>query len=920
VANTIEELVQQGQIATAKGHDAYYLVGSLLDASLKIGLRAKRNVAGVRSLRADLDVGEGKTYKTKDEIFQVVTAAVASKLIPAPAVVDSGGGYHLYWPLIETLNQAAWEALSYRLLNYLRNSCGIAVDDIACTTDIARILRTPGTQNFKLTEPRAVTALQEGAPALNASRWAGVFDQSGTPAAPAGKQRKPSPTQIMKSKLARDVEAAFDIPIDPNMVFAECAQMRFCRDNPATISEPLWYSALGVAAFVSDETILAVSEGHPDYSPDEALRKAHQWKSSATGPTTCAKFFQINAIGCAGCAHAATVTTPVQLGKGLPRIIPIEQARIPIVPTPAEGLTLPSEQTLTPDVVRASAHALLLQRGIDIAMKLKLRIAQDGVFGVRTDPSTQEQTPIRLWGPSPIVVLAAQQIEGQYNLAVAYDVDMVKGTYQLKIVRMGALVGAAAPKEWAENFLVGAHSLAADYLINWAQLVSRAPACDLVGRHGFTDDTNTRFVVGDTVYTKDGESVALVRGDTIGGGRMPEYRRGDPSAWIKAAQAYACLGAEAFACTVLAAFASPLIKLVHEHTPAAIFLEGTTGRGKTTAIRVAASVWGNYKEAEQGGSSSLAGLRLHASKLNALPLFVDETRSNDSRVARTFLYDMSNGSGRVTGTPGQSMITRDAFTLMTVVTSNSPAGVYFFDPDKPVNRNTDEGVSARVIPLRIDNDTARAADEFMPFLSNLSLSRNHGLAGAQFIRYVMANDLAIERIFREAHQYVRMTFAAGGVAGAGERAAVTIAAIYAAGMTTNLLGLTNYDAHHLRAYMMREFMAWITERNIEYTASTDIADKFFEEHHRTVNVITTGGLMSRIATLSPMVLYKNCMYFAAATFDRTAAAWGMTRHEIGKQMVKQGFALVTPPFSQSIQYYQGPEGLYVAQVPNEIHS
>lgn len=895
------------------GRDCYFLVATVTDGVTKKGIRKASNIAGLRSLRIDLDAGENKTYATRQDIEAALLSAVKGKYLPMPWVVNSGGGYHCYWPLVETLNPTAWEALAKRFLLYVRNTCGIAVDDPACTTDTARILRMPGTVNLKIPgTPREVKVVMEGAPALPVAMWSGVLDRAGTAAVAPSKPRRISEVSQVRSQLQRDLETATEQVIDPNMVFAECAQLRYVRENTAIISEPLWYAAIGAAAYVSDEMVLALSEGHPDYSPDAALQKAAQWKAAADGPPTCKKFYSLNAPACAGCPHATLITTPVQLGKGLRRTIPIAEITIGVVETP-DDTALPGEQTLTPDEAARKTSILMLERGIAIANSIRISIDTEGVFTMRKDPESGEMMRIRLYGPGPIVILAAQEIEGSYNLAVAYEIDMKTQDYRMKIVRAGALAGNGAAKEWMDNFMLSAHPLAAEFLTTWCRLVATSPACELVGRHGFTDETNTRFVVGDTVYTGKGESAALLRGSLTAGGRPPSYRLGSIGPWIQAASAYAAVGAEPFACTVLAAFASPLVKYVHEHTPAALFIEGATGGGKTTAVRVAAAVWGRYEEFEQGGSSTITGLRLWASKMNALPVFVDETRSSEVKMARSFLYDMSNGSSRITGTPGQNTIQRDPFTLITVVTSNTPAGAYFFDTDAPINRNTNAGISARVLPLKVNAHTARASDAHMPYLSNNSLAKNYGLAGAQYIRYVLSNEDYIAKLFREAHHYVKLTLASVGVAGAGERAAVTIAALCTAGTVTNLLGLTTYDMGHLRGYLIRSFADWILERDKEHTAATDVAERFFEQHFKTASVILPNGLMSGTALLAPMVLNKGRAYFMAGIVERSSGGVGLTRNEIQHQMEEKKFTRMLPSFAPTTYYYQGPLGLYVAQ-------
>ena len=918
-AATIEQLLGQTNRWLQAGRDCYFLVAAIIDPSAKDAngtrrkIRAKTNIASLQCLRAELDTGPTKSYDTKDEIVAVVRAAVDKAYLPQPWVVESGGGYHLYWPLVETMPPEQWEALSHRFVNYLRNSCGIAVDDAQCSTDSARVLRVPGTLNYKIPgQPREVALVLEGAAAMPVSRWVYVMDNAGVPKIEeAPKPRRVSEATKQRSDAMRTLDEALSLPVDPNMVFAECLQMRYCRENTATLPEPLWYAALGVATFVSQEMVVAVSEGHADYDLPTALAKAEQWRASATGPTTCARFLSLNPVGCQGCPHATLVSTPVQVGRGLKRVIPIAQAEQSVVPT-SPDVSRPGPETPTPEVTRLAASALLLQRGIDMAARLKIRVAADGVWGLRKVDG--EDVPIRIWGPTPIVVLAAQQLEGAYNVAIAHSINLETGTYGIKIIRAGALVGNAAVKEWAEAFLIIAHPLVNEYLISWATLLAREPACEMVHRYGFTDDTCTRFVVGDMVYTAEGESVAFVRGDLATTGNLPVYRAGDVGEWIKGAAAYSFEGAEPFACTVLASFASPLVKLVNEHTPAALFIEGSTGRGKTTAVRLAASVWENYQKSEQGGNSSLTGLRLLASKRNSLPMFIDEGRSADVKLARNFLYDLSNGSSRITGTPGQTTISREQFTLITVVTSNAPAGVYFFDASQPTNRNTDEGISARVIPLPVTSATAQAPDKYLPYLTTQSFNRHYGIAGAQYVRFVLANAAEIERQFRTAHQYVRMLFAAAGIAGAGERAAVTVAAIYVAGTITNYIGLTTYDIDRLRGYMVNSFISWIGERQTDYTASVDVIDRFYAQFSRELNTITPSGLsLGRENTLSAIVVYNGHIYFAAGQFERTAAGWGLTRKEVQQAAHAAGFVLKRAPFAPSTEYYEGPAGMYMIE-------
>ena len=72
---------------------------------------------------------------------------------PPSAIVESGGGWHLYWLLREPLDLLTELSLACRRLQGLAAAVG---GDPACA-EPARILRRPGTLNFKYKPPRKVT-------------------------------------------------------------------------------------------------------------------------------------------------------------------------------------------------------------------------------------------------------------------------------------------------------------------------------------------------------------------------------------------------------------------------------------------------------------------------------------------------------------------------------------------------------------------------------------------------------------------------------------------------------------------------------------------------------------------------------------------------------------------------------------------
>jgi hypothetical protein len=130
--------------------------------------RTHENAKYFRALWMDIDCGPTKGVPDEKGIikgyldqqtgldeFKKFCVAVG---LPKPILVSSGYGIHAYWLLEETVSRREWEPLA----NRLRELCveqGLIVD--SSVFEASRILRIPGTFNFKQKEPKEVTVLNE---------------------------------------------------------------------------------------------------------------------------------------------------------------------------------------------------------------------------------------------------------------------------------------------------------------------------------------------------------------------------------------------------------------------------------------------------------------------------------------------------------------------------------------------------------------------------------------------------------------------------------------------------------------------------------------------------------------------------------------------------------------------------------------
>jgi len=155
---TIEDVEAVGSGMDSQGVDAYFALATFEDDSG----RKVDNAAFLRSFFLDLDCGTGKPYADQAAAAQALSIFIAETKLPSPTLVNSGGGLHVYWPLTEDVEASEW----VRHAKSLKRLCAQKklFADPAVTADAARILRIPGTHNFKNETSRPVQIIAVGTP------------------------------------------------------------------------------------------------------------------------------------------------------------------------------------------------------------------------------------------------------------------------------------------------------------------------------------------------------------------------------------------------------------------------------------------------------------------------------------------------------------------------------------------------------------------------------------------------------------------------------------------------------------------------------------------------------------------------------------------------------------------------------------
>jgi hypothetical protein len=302
-------------------------------------LQGRKSTAAAMSVKAiwlDVDVGKEGAYPTVEEALEaVILFTDKNGLPPFSAIVGSGGGVHVYWISKTAMTPTAWRPFAEGL-KALAAAHGLKCD-LGLTTDVARMLRMPGTFNHKLAAPRPCQLFNAKLTLYDFPIDLAVLPQT----TPRGQQKVSAPpynpfhadadmasfkgTPIIAldpaDKLGAGVDKYSDQLVDPRPIFKNCA---FYRDAFKTGGEDhkqdLWmYAVLGTTFMVNGRAYAhEISKGHADYSPagTDAMydRKVAERRDRGLGYPQCSTVQGAGCKFCAMCPLLGKIKSPLNLG------------------------------------------------------------------------------------------------------------------------------------------------------------------------------------------------------------------------------------------------------------------------------------------------------------------------------------------------------------------------------------------------------------------------------------------------------------------------------------------------------------------------------------------------------------------------------------------------------------------------------
>lgn len=836
--------------------------------------RTKDNVLSLRSLWLDIDCGESKAainektgrpdgYATQRD--GAVALLEFRKLIglPKPIIVSSGRGIHAYWALDRDVTREEWEPVAERLrdLCYTHNFYA----DPA-VFDAARILRVPGTLNFKDNPPKPVEVVR-AAPSVSFDE---LVQTLGVKRAAAKRQWEP--TELGKAMRA-STQFNFAKIMRRSAKGDGCKQLLHAYQNRSSLDYYDWFHAISVAAMCEDaETAVhMMSDGHPEYDPATVDAKV----ATIKGATSCAKFEGKNPPLCQGCKWKGQILGPKYLGK----IIKEASSELldVVVDTP-EG---PRAETIT---IPEYPFPYFRGEGGGIWRK-----------GIKGEDGT-ESDPVLVY---PYDFYALKRMKDAKNgEIIVFRRHLPQDGVEDFLVPLNEVTSKDSLRKAISTYSIVAAGKTFDMLMDYTlksviKMQDKRKMEIMRDQFGWADN-HSKFIIGDQEISKDGVLYSPPSNVTAG---LAKHMGavGSLEKWKEVWSLYGRPGMESLAFAALSAFGAPLLRFLRQTGAAINLVSPESGTGKTTAMRMAMSVYGHPTELIAKKSDTLNAKMQWLAIMRNLPFCVDEITNMSGDEFSELVYSMSQGKAKERMTAGGNELRINNTTWQTISLCTSNASFY---EKLSTIKGWADGEMMRLIEYRVPNTNIISTEEGKRMFDQ-QLMENYGHAGPIFIKYILDNleevedacKMIQERLDRELKLTNKERFWSAGVS-----------ANITAGFVCKMLGLLDWDINNIYQWACNMILDLRREIEPPATSTAQIVGDFINRHIQNILVVNDAvdqrSNMQVMPTLEPrgelVIRYEpdtKKMFFVAKKFKDYCVAYQIDYKETLAKLKAEGIYL-----------------------------
>lgn len=739
---------------TSEHKNTYFATGTFNKNSRTAGA-----VALKKSFYLDLDCGPGKEFADKKTALKEFVEFCKVAKLPMPSIiVDSGNGIHTYWVLDTAVNSEKWLPIAEALKSACEDHDFQA--DGSVTADTARILRAPESVNYKdIKHPKPCLVFKDTGKEYSYEELRHALLGH---MAPTALQTVPD---VLKDNgaLSGGMASTF-VPVAKYMV-SQCGVLeevlrtggrgdddtRSCHVGKG-YKEAFWQQTLYLLAFCEggEDYVHEMSKSHADYNAKAVdIKYAQQLiKAQDPGrkPTVCSTFEQYMPDKCAECVHKGCFKSPTALGK-----------------PPATDFPYGYSQD---------------QHGV---------MRADGDDKVRIMPYRIEDFTL------------SYDVAGE-GLLVSLSAVIAKVSYPIEF-RISILCDAKATHKHlaTSGIALNKHQLAefTHLMTTWTQQMQNARQVKKTTRTfgWFERGKHHGFAASNAIHWDDGNSeTAIIPYKDL----AATYSAvGQLDVWRDIANFTVDQGRDAINVAIASAFASPLIQLTGVSGLTLAIISEKSGTGKSTALKIAQSVWGHPVRGVNSLSDTQNSVIRKLGILNNLPAFWDELRMREDVegfIKTMFMLGQGKEKSRLTQTSEfQDMGT---WNLLMTVASNE----YLTDHIDQMVQSTDAG-RRRVFEVSVPNleDDGLTASNMAMFKT---LDKNYGAAGEVYAKYIAEHYDEVDKLV---HKFMNFFTDKLKVDNNERFWLAFMAATMAGASLAKKLGLVNFDLKSMAAYLCREF-------------------------------------------------------------------------------------------------------------------
>lgn len=708
---SIDELIDTTHNLNEENFNAYFGLATFVNGES----RKNENVNQLKSFFLDLDCGPNKSYGTQQEALSDLRKFCKTLHLPKPTLVNSGNGIHVYWSLVSPVSRDVWLPIAERLKVLCRENNLKA--DPAVTADSARILRVPGTHNYKNEQPKPVEIIGSVGESLPLE----VFKELlGEEYIPEPKKYSPKTVDSVMAALSGSYVSKFRTIMLKSVSGEGCAQLAHSVANQESVDEVLWRATLSIATFCEDKSraIHKVSEKHPTYNPSDTEYKASQIK----GPYTCVKFDEFRPGVCPECQHWNKIKSPIVLGREVVEASEDESVvvdKLMDIPTAApQSFVIPKYPE---PYFRGRGGGVFKRVKVGDDEIKEVPIYHNDLYVTRRirDPEVGECIVMRLHLPK----------DGIREFTVPLTAVGSKDEFRKHLSAQGVAVMKL------DELMSYTHKWIND-------LQYKVTADEARRQFGWVDDDPHKgmnsFVVGNMEIYKDRIEVNSPSSKTID--LFPAFMpKGTLDEWKETMKFWDRPGVEMHQYMVGMSFGAPLMPFF-ENINGTIFHVHSkdSGLGKTTAMYAGASVWGDPDRLVLQERDTYNSKMNRAEVYKNLVVYLDEMTNAAPKDLSDFAYQVPSGmqrnrlgargnTERHRGQPWRTLFATNGNTSML-----ERINLYKALPKAEAQRILERNA------VSVTFDSKEETDEF-----SRRIMRCYGVAGTTYIQYILNNKEAV---------------------------------------------------------------------------------------------------------------------------------------------------------------------------------